>query len=98
MRGKHVSVEYFWEVLGELTREERALFLRFAWGRSRAPEGCRGVKCIVESVGGHGDPDARLPVAHTCFFQVDLPRYTCKAVLHEKLLYAIRHCKDMDLA
>ena len=98
VRGKHPSVDYFWEVLAELSRDERALFMRFAWGRSRAPSGCNGVKCIVESVGGNSNPDARLPVAHTCFFQIDLPRYTSKEALRSKLLYAIYHCKDMDLA
>ena len=47
-------------------------------------------------VGGR-EPDTRLPVAHTCFFQIDLPRYSSKAVLKEKLLYALHNCKDMDL-
>jgi E3 ubiquitin-protein ligase HUWE1 len=33
--------------------------------------------------------DARLPAAHTCFNQLDLPLYSSRAVLREKLLYAI---------
>jgi hypothetical protein len=57
------------------------------------PERCAGVKFIVELVPLRG----QLPVAHTCFFQLDLPRYTSKEVLKEKLLSAIYYCKDMDL-
>jgi len=85
-----------WEVLSELTQEEKALFCRFAWGRSRMPERCAGVKMIVELVSlrpGVG----QLPVSHTCFFQLDLPRYTSKEMLKEKLLCAIYCCKDFDL-
>jgi len=32
-------VEWFWEVLREITPKERSLFLRFVWGRSRLPQG-----------------------------------------------------------
>ena len=66
----------------KLTQEEKALFCRFAWGRSRMPERCKGVRFIVELVplrSGVG----QLPVAHTCSFQVDLPRYTSKEMLKE---------------
>jgi E3 ubiquitin-protein ligase HERC1 len=93
VRGHHEAVHYLWEVLGEFSPEEKALFCRFAWGRSRMPERCAGVKFIVELVPLRG----QLPVAHTCFFQLDLPRYTSKEVLKEKLLSAIYYCKDMDL-
>ena len=98
IRGRHQSIDDLFEVLGELTPDEKALFTRFAWGRSRLPADCRGVKLIVESTHSTGDPDSRLPVSHTCFFQVDLPQYTSKEKLREKLLYAIYNCKDMDLA
>lgn len=33
--------------------------------------------------------DARLPAAHTCFNQLDLPQYSSRAILREKLAYAI---------
>ena len=82
--------------MGELTQEEKALFCRFAWGRSRMPERCKGVRFIVELVplrSGVG----QLPVAHTCSFQVDLPRYTSKEMLKEKLLTSIYYCQDFDL-
>ena len=96
VRGQHQVVGFLWEVLGELTPEEKALFCRFAWGRSRMPERCAGVRMKVELVplrAGVG----QLPVSHTCFFQLDLPRYTSKAMLKEKLLCALYYCKDFDL-
>ncbi|OII71546.1 HECT domain-containing family protein [Cryptosporidium andersoni] len=33
--------------------------------------------------------DLMLPVSHTCFFQLELPRYSSREILMEKLLYAI---------
>ncbi|KEP66801.1 UNVERIFIED_CONTAM: HECT-domain (ubiquitin-transferase) domain-containing protein [Hammondia hammondi] len=33
--------------------------------------------------------DLQLPASHTCFFQIELPRYSSKQILREKLLYAI---------
>ena len=97
VRGHGRHVDFLWEVLGELTAEEKALFCRFSWGRSRMPERCAGVKFIVESVPLRGGGVAQLPVAHTCFFQIDLPRYPSKEVLKEKLLCAIYYCKDFDI-
>ncbi len=35
--------------------------------------------------------DERLPAAHTCFNQLDIPAYSSRAVLREKLRYAIHH-------
>jgi len=35
------------------------------------------------------DTTARLPAAHTCFRQLDLPRYASREELREKLVTAI---------
>ena len=35
------------------------------------------------------DRTARLPAAHTCFRQLDLPRYASAAEVREKLMIAI---------
>lgn len=32
-----------------------------------------------------------MPVAHTCFFALDLPKYSTKKILREKLTFAITH-------
>ena len=36
----------------------------------------------------------RLPRAHTCFNQLDLPKYKTKEILIEKLTYAITEGKE----
>jgi hypothetical protein len=90
-------VKMFWEVLKEMTAKERSLFLRFVWGRSRLPAGQEFKKFKIHSLSRPGDPNNYLPVSHTCFFQLDLPRYTRKDIMKAKLLYAITHCQAIDL-
>ena len=38
--------------------------------------------------------EQRLPRAHTCFNQLDLPNYATKEILIEKLTYAITEGKE----
>ena len=38
---------------------------------------------------GAGEQDGALPTAHTCFFQLELPRYSSQAILQRQLLIAI---------
>jgi hypothetical protein len=40
--------------------------------------------------------DRHMPRSHTCFFALDLPRYTREDILREKLLYAARYCSAID--
>jgi hypothetical protein len=37
-----------------------------------------------------------LPRAHTCFFSLNLPRYSTREIMSTKLKYAILHCVEMD--
>ena len=41
-------------------------------------------------------PNMYLPESYTCFFMLKMPRYTSKAILREKLKYAIHFCKSID--
>jgi len=89
-------IEFFWQVMEEdFTEEERSLFLRFVWGRSRLPlnksEFDRLFKIQVLS---SSPPDNYLPVSHTCFFSIELPRYTSRQACLEKLRFAIHNCQD----
>ena len=40
--------------------------------------------------------DQYLPIAHTCFFTIDLPEYTTEEIMYEKILFAITHCATID--
>jgi hypothetical protein len=91
------QVKFFWEVLTEMSPKERSLFLRFVWGRSRLPSGKDFKNFSMTNKSVSGNPDQYLPVSHTCFFTLDLPPYTTKEVLHDKIVYAITHCQAIDL-
>lgn len=38
-----------------------------------------------------------LPTSQTCFFQIRLPDYTSQEILADKLRYAIKHCRSIDM-
>ncbi|XP_048481969.1 probable E3 ubiquitin-protein ligase HERC2 [Plutella xylostella] len=92
-------VQWFWEVMEELSGAERALFLRFVWGRTRlprAPQDPRQRDFVLQVLDKYHPPDNFLPESYTCFFLLKMPRYSSKAVLREKLRYAIHFCKSID--
>lgn len=83
----HPVVERFWRVLNSISNKDRSLFLRFAWGRSQLPKTAdwpRPFKLCHKEAG-----DEMLPLAHTCFFQLELPQYSSDAIMKERLLVAI---------
>jgi len=83
----------------ELTNQERSLFLRFVWGRTRLPRTIadfRGRDFVLQVLDKYNPPDHFLPESYTCFFLLKMPRYSCKSVLKEKLKYAIHFCKSID--
>ena len=90
-------IKFFWEILKEITPKDRSQFLRFVWGRSRLPVNREFKKFKITQLNKGGNPDGYMPVAHTCFFQIDLPPYSSKEIMREKFLYAITHCQAIDL-
>ena len=88
------TMTWFWEVLNEMEEDDKQKYLKFVNGRAKLPsnptEGRRHK--ITNGRGG----DGALPQSHTCFFQIDLPAYTKKEILREKLLIAIRLCGEID--
>jgi len=38
-----------------------------------------------------------LPVAHTCFYQLDIPDYRDKEILQNKMIYAIQHANSFEV-
>eukprot|EP01035_Chromulina_nebulosa_P017758 gene17758-23358_t len=93
-------VQNFWKVLDEFTAEDKTLFLRFVWARSRMPTSAQDLSMNFKLQGVQGDakiyPDKYLPHAQTCFFSLSLPLYSTKEILKEKLLYAIHNSPNMD--
>jgi hypothetical protein len=78
------TVKLFWEVMATLSAKEQSGFVRFAWGRSRLPP-AKEFTTKMKLTAGTG----RLPVAHTCFFSVELPDYATEEEMRNGLLTAI---------
>ena len=90
-----------WEIIGEMSNRERQRLVRFAWGRSKLPRGKAGwidgdgkevffnlSPFLIDRQGdGHLEMrgDESLVEAHTCFFWLKMPRYSCKPVMRERL-------------
>lgn len=93
-------IQAFWEVVEEMSAEERTEFLRFVWARSRMPSSVQEIPMNFKIQAPQGaareSPDEYLPHAQTCFFTLSLPAYSNKQVLKEKLLYAIKNSPNMD--
>ena len=93
-------IERFWRVLEGFTELEKRMYLKFVWGRSRLPpedhlNDCRHTVMLFEQ-SRFTDHNQHFPEAHTCFFQIDLPRYTTDQACRDKILYAIESCGDID--
>lgn len=81
------TIRLFWEVFMELPLAEKKKFLMFLTGTDRIPlQGMKAIKIIFQPT----SDDKYLPVAHTCFNLLDLPRYGTKEKLRYKLLQAIQ--------
>ncbi|KAF8658329.1 hypothetical protein AX16_002096 [Volvariella volvacea WC 439] len=88
------NIVWWWRALKSFNRDERAKVLSFATGTSKVPlggftelQGVQGVQRFsIHRAYGEAD---RLPQAHTCFNQIDLPQYSSYEMLRQQLLLAI---------
>uniref|UniRef100_A0A8C7AJU9 E3 ubiquitin-protein ligase HACE1 n=1 Tax=Neovison vison TaxID=452646 RepID=A0A8C7AJU9_NEOVI len=89
-------IQWFWEVVEDITPEERVLLLQFVTGSSRVPHGG-----FANIMGGSGlqnftiaavpyTPNL-LPTSSTCINMLKLPEYPSKEILKDRLLVAL-HC------
>ena len=92
-------IKYFWEIIESFDNDERAEFLQFVTGCSKVP--LEGFSAL-QGIGGINkfkitkvfDKNfERLPTAHTCTNQLDLPEYPNKEILYERLTFAIKEGK-----
>jgi len=94
-----LQVQWFWRALRTFDQADRAKFLQFVTGTSKVPlqgfaalEGMNGVQKFQI----HRDDRSteRLPTAHTCFNQLDLPVYETYSKLKHMLLLAVSECSE----
>ena len=70
------QANWFWTVVTELEQSERARLLQFVTGSSHVPlGGFKDFQPKIKCRKLEGQRD-RLPHAHTCFNQLDLPAYS----------------------
>lgn len=94
-------IQSFWRVLRSFDDRDRSQFLRFVWARSRLPTKPEDFhqKFKIHSPTSDGakkNPDQYLPKAHTCFFSINLPKYSSDVIMAEKITYTMYNCIEMD--
>ncbi|XP_050536005.1 probable E3 ubiquitin-protein ligase HERC4 isoform X1 [Daktulosphaira vitifoliae] len=88
------TIKLFWEVFHELEIEHKKKFLLFLTGTDRVPVmGMKAIKIYIQPT----QDDNFLPVAHTCFNLLDLPKYQSKGKLKYKLTQAIHQTQGFSL-
>jgi hypothetical protein len=97
---QHQVIRWFWDVMQTLSPEQKRNFVRFAWGRSKLPRGewpfaatsiTGGVRERVKfKIVPKANSDG-LPLAHTCFFLIELPLYTSRDIMRQRLVTAIAY-------
>ena len=92
------TIRYFWELLNEMTEEQKCQFLKFVTSVPQAP--LRGFVSLEPKFGirNAGQDLSRLPTSSTCVNLLKLPDYRDKQLLREKLLYAINSGARFDLS
>ncbi|CAN8000396.1 unnamed protein product, partial [Ixodes hexagonus] len=85
----------FWDIVISFSPELQKQFLRFATGSDRVPVG--GMAEMTFKISSLNNNADMLPVSHTCFNQLVLPKYRSKEVLREKLIIAISNAEGFGL-
>ena len=91
-------IKWFWSILTtEYNNDDIRQLIKFSWGRSRLPSSQDKYNFEIALMSCDDDKaiDGKLPVSHTCSFQIDLPRYSSREILKEKLTFAIYNCDVM---
>ncbi len=95
-------IKMFWNMMrNRMDNFQRSKLIFFVWGRTRLPlnrEGFeRAFTIMAHPASQKKNPDKYLPVAHTCFFQLELPEYSSVDIMYQKVLFAITHCTSIDM-
>lgn len=93
-----ITVRYFWEVVAEMTPDERFALIKFVTSVSRAPLLGFGSLNPKFGIRNSGSDTSRLPTASTCVNLLKLPDYRNKELIRSKLLYAIEAEAGFDLS
>lgn len=90
-------IHYFWEALEEMDNVDRSEFLQFAWSRSRLPisDDQWDRPLTIKPMNDSAHPDQCLITVRTCFFTLNLPAYSSKKIMVEKIHY-VKQVREQD--
>jgi E3 ubiquitin-protein ligase HERC1 len=80
----------------EFTQEERAKYLQFIWGRNKLPSDCSNLEYKHQLRYYSSHTTDKLPLTHTCFFQIDIPPYSSYEIMVARFKTAIEFCGEID--
>jgi len=90
----HQVVRWFWDVVRAMSQQARAALLSFCTGSSQVPSGgFRFLQPELFTIQRVAVTD-RFPEAHTCANTIDLPLYSSREELEQKLKFAIQEAGD----
>jgi hypothetical protein len=86
-------VKWLWEILYEISDEEKIKFIKFCYAQERLPNTHEEfekyqIKFTIKSYMDKSKKDV-FPKADTCFFSLELPDYTSKENMKAKIIQAI---------
>lgn len=95
---EHPTITLFWQVMHQMSNEERQKVIRFVTSTPRAP--LLGFSHLNPSfsIRDSSDDQTRLPSTSTCVNLLKLPRYSDAETLRTKLLYAVNSGAGFDLS
>lgn len=99
---KDPHIQFMWQMLANFSPQEAEAFIRFVWGRARIPvdddtwTSSRVDPFKVSPFPSRFKDDNVLPKSHTCFFQIDLPRYTSLEAMTKMVSIAMNECTDIQ--
>lgn len=82
---RDLTIAIFWRWMERVSEGRRHDLVRFVCGSGRLP----ATGQLSLAIHALGEDEDRLPVSHTCFNTLMLPRYTSLDQLHERLSFAI---------
>jgi ubiquitin-protein ligase E3 A len=84
------AIRWFWNIVDDMDADNHCRVLLFATASHRAPLGgfanLTTGNFTIEKVDGTDD---RYPCAHTCFNKLDMPEYSSRAIMKDRLTTAI---------
>lgn len=87
------KVNWLWEILNEISDEEKIKFVKFCWAQERLPSTHEEFQKlqVVFMIKSYLDKNKKdqFPKADTCFFSIELPEYSSKEIMKKKILQAI---------